>query len=488
MTTTLLGITLAAYILLLFGISRLAGKKADNQTFFIGNRQSPWPLVALSMVGASISGVTFVSVPGWVGTTGFTYMQMVLGYFAGYLVIAQILLPLYYKLNLISIYAYLEGRFGPQSYHTGSLLFMVSRLAGSAARLYLMAGVLQYTLFDSWGIPFAATIATTLGVIWLYTRRSGLRTVIFTDSIQTLIFVGCILVTFVLLSQKMNLGVWEAVRLISDSSHARMFEFSDWSSKQWFGKQFLAGAFITIVMTGLDQDMMQKNLSCRTLKESQKNMYWYGFAFIPVNLMFLALGALLYLYAAQTGLSLPAKADELYPAIATQGHLPAAVAVLFMLGLLAAALSSADSTLTALTTSFSIDILKVHQRTQDHAETLRKWVHLGFVLLTGLLIGVFKAIGQDTILNTIFVMAGYTYGPLLGLFAWGLFSKKPVNDRMVPWAAVLAPACTGIVDAWDTEWLGFALGYEALLLNGCFMILWLAAGNLLRHPASKSNH
>ncbi len=478
MNTLLIGTTIALYLVALFVTSWLTARRGDNSTFFIGNRQSPWYLVAIGMVGASISGVTFISVPGWVGATGFSYMQMAFGYFLGYIVIAHILLPLYYRLNLISIYEYLRQRFGTVSYRTGSILFMVSRLVGSAARLYLMVNVLQFVFFDSLNVPFYVTAILTLFVIWLYTHRSGVRTIIFTDSLQTIIFLSCVAVTFVVLAKDMGLSVREAINLISESRYAYLFEWNDWRSAGFFWKQFLSGAFITIVMTGLDQDMMQKNLSCRSLKDAQKNMYCYGFAFIPVNLLFLGLGALLYIFALSHNISLPAKADDLYPAIVTGGYLPPVVIVLFVLGLMAAALSSSDSTLTALTTAFSIDILNVEAMGKHQGEKVRRLTHVGFTVLTGVLIFIFFWLSQDSIIGTIFTLAGYTYGPLLGLYVVGLFTRLHVNERVVPWAAILAPVLTGVIDYYDVQWFGFKLGYEALLINGALMILFLVVPSL----------
>lgn len=473
MNTWLVGITILVYLLTLLLTSWLTARRGDNATFFIGNRQSPWYIVAIGMVGASISGVTFISVPGWVGTTGFGYMQMVLGYFLGYVVIAHLLLPLYYRLNLVSIYAYLGQRFGRVSYRTGSLLFMVSRLAGSSARLYLMVGVLQFVLFDALNIPFYLTTLLTLLVIWLYTHRSGVRTIIFTDTLQTLIFLTCVVVTFVVLANRMGHTVSSAIGLISNSHYAHVFEWGDWRSTGYFWKQFFSGAFITIVMTGLDQDMMQKNLSCRSLADARKNMYCYGFAFIPVNLLFLGLGALLLLFVQSNGISIPAKADNLFPSIVSGGYLPPVVVVLFVLGLMAAALSSADSTLAALTTAFSLDILDVDKMSKRHAEGARKITHIVFTIATGATIFVFHGLHQDSIIGTIFTMAGYTYGPLLGLYALGLFSRLQLNDRMVPFAAILAPALTAILDFYDTQWFGFQMGYEALLVNGFLMVVFL---------------
>lgn len=473
MNLFLIGATIAGYFSVLFLTSWLTARRGDNATFFIGNRQSPWYIVAVGMVGASISGVTFISVPGWVESTGFTYMQMVFGYFVGYVVVANVLLPLYYRLNLISIYSYLGQRFGAVSYRTGALLFIVSRLAGSSARLFLMVSVLQFVLFDALDIPFYLTTIVVLAVVWLYTRRSGLRTIIFTDTVQTIIFLLCVVVTFVVVSRAMNLSLAGVVRQIVQSSYFHWFEWTDWRASSFFWKQFLSGVFITIVMTGLDQDMMQKNLSCKSLRDAKKNMYSYGFAFIPVNILFLALGALMYLFAKSHSGSLDAHGDMLYPSIVTSGLLPPFVVVLFILGLLAAALSSADSTLTSLTTSFSLDILRLDKKSEQYAIRVRRAVHIGFTVLTGLLIFVFQYFGSKAVIDTIFIMAGYTYGPLLGLYALGLFTSVKLNDRLVPIAVILAPVISFVVDYYSVPWFGFKMGYEVLLLNGSLTVLLL---------------
>jgi Na+/proline symporter len=486
MNTTIIGITIIGYILILWVTSRLTSRRSDNSTFFTGNRQSPWYIVAIGMVGASISGVTFVSVPGWVKATGFTYMQMVFGYMIGYIVIANILLPLYYKMNLVSIYKYLESRFGPRSHKTGAAFFIISRLAGSSARLYLMVSVLQFVLFDSLGVPFYLTTILTLLVVWLYTNKAGIRTIIFTDTVQTILFVSCVAATIIVLAREMDLNLGQVMNTIANSQYSKMFEWTDWRSSGFFWKQIITGAFITIVMTGLDQDMMQKNLSCRSLPEAKKNMYWYGFAFIPVNLLFLSLGAMLYLFAATNSIELPAKADDLFPAIAAGGYLPPIVTILFILGLMAAALSSADSTLTALTTSFAIDILDIERMPKEKAEKLRRRIHIIFTIITGLLILVFFVLKQDTIISAIFTMAGYTYGPLLGLYFIGLFTKLKISDKVIPYAAISAPLVTGLIQYFDEELLGFRLGYEALLINAAITVILMISFN--KNENSEKNH
>jgi len=474
------GLLVALYFIVLMIISYFTGKKSDNKSFFVGNRQSPWYIVSIGMIGASLSGVTFISVPGWVNSTHFSYLQMVIGYFLGYLVIAHVLLPVYYKLNLTSIYTYLEERYGKFGYKTGAWLFLVSRTIGASARLYLMANVLQLSLFNALEIPFAVTVFITIALIWLYTFRGGIKTIIWTDTLQTLFLLSSVIITIIYIAKTMHLDTWGLIDMINHSELSKVFVFDDWNSKQNFFKQFVSGAFITIVMTGLDQDMMQKNLSCKNLQDAQKNMKWYGFAFIPTNILFLSLGALLYIFANQQGLSLPERSDDLFPMVVNSGKLPAIVGVFFIIGLVAAAYSSADSALTSLTTSFSVDILGT-----KHGENLTKnkrmIVHLAFSLVLMLTIILFRVFKADSIISTIFILAGYTYGPLLGLFAFGLFSKFKVKDQWIPLLALLAPVVTGILDYNSINWFGFSLGYEKLILNGFIMFIGLL---LIREKAT----
>ncbi len=458
---------IAGYFTLLILISLITGKKSDNDTFFRGNKQSPWYIVSIGMIGASLSGVTFISVPGWVGATGLSYMQMVMGYFLGYLVIAHILLPLYYRLNLTSIYTYLDGRFGFLSYKSGAILFLLSRTIGASARLYLMANVLQIAVFDAFKVPFEITVLITILLIWLYTFRGGIKTIIWTDTLQTLFMLLSVGITIIVICQTMDLSFTGMIGTITDSEYSKMFEFNDWSSKQHFIKQFITGAFITIVMTGLDQDMMQKNLTCRNLKDAQKNMYWYGFSFIPVNLLFLGLGALLFIFAANQGIALPERSDDLFPIIATGGYLPKIVGVFFMLGLVAAAYSSADSALTSLTTSFSVDILGVEKKDNRSARNTRIKVHIGFSILLAVVILLFRLFNNDSVISTVFNLAGYTYGPLLGLYAFGLFTKLKVRDAWVPLIAIISPVIIGILD------YNVSMGYEKLIYNGAITFIGL---------------
>ncbi|WP_430814073.1 sodium:solute symporter [Carboxylicivirga sp. RSCT41] len=467
MNPALTAVIIAGYFGVLILISFLTSKKADNNTFFRGNKQSPWYIVSIGMIGASLSGVTFISVPGWVGSTHLTYMQMVMGYFLGYLVIAHILLPLYYRLNLTSIYTYLDERFGFWSYKSGAILFLLSRTIGASARLYLMANVLQIAVFNAFNIPFEVTVLVTILLIWLYTFRGGIKTIIWTDTLQTLFMLLSVGITVVVITRTMNLSFTGMVNTIADSDLSRMFEFNDWSSKQHFIRQFFSGAFITIVMTGLDQDMMQKNLTCKNLKDAQKNMYWYGFSFMPVNLLFLCLGVLLFLFAANQGIAIPERSDDLFPIIATGGYLPKIVGIFFMLGLVAAAYSSADSALTSLTTSFSVDILGVEKKDDAAAKNTRFKVHIGFSILLAVVILLFRLFNNDSVISTVFNLAGYTYGPLLGLYAFGLFTKLKVKDRWVPLIAILSPVIIGIMD------YNLTMGYEKLILNGAITFLGL---------------
>lgn len=473
MTPLLTGLLVAAYFMILMVISHVTGRKSNNEDFFVGSRQSPWYIVSIGMIGASLSGVTFISVPGWVNATQFSYLQMVLGYFLGYLTIAHVLLPVYYRLNLTSIYTYLQGRFGNFSYKTGAWLFLVSRTIGASARLYLMANVLQISLFNALGIPFAVTVFITIALIWLYTFRGGIKTIIWTDTLQTVFMLTSVIITIAYIAKSMDLNAAGVVELIGKSELSKVFVFDDWSSKQHFVKQFFSGAFITIVMTGLDQDMMQKNLSCKNLKDAQKNMKWYGFAFVPTNVLFLSLGVLLYTFANQQGMTLPERSDDLFPMIVNSGALPAVVGVFFIIGLIAAAYSSADSALTSLTTSFAVDILGSSRNGRTLTKKTRIIIHLCISVVLMLVIILFRILKADSIISTIFTLAGYTYGPLLGMYAFGLFSKFQVRDRLVPAVALIAPIVTGILDFNTLNWFGFELGFEKLMLNGALMFVGL---------------
>lgn len=466
-------IIIALYFAVLLLISHFISKKhSDNEAFFLGNRKSPWFIVAIAMVGTSISGVTFVSVPGMVGKFDMTYMQMVFGFFFGYLVIAYLLLPLYYRLNLTTIYGYLEQRFGFYSYKTGASFFILSKIIGAAARLYLVAMILQALVFDQWNVPFYITVTGIILLIWGYTYRSGIKTIIWTDTLQTsCLILGVILIIWQL-ATKMDMGLVQVVDAISSSEHSRIFVFDDWASKQNFFKQFLSGVFITIVMTGLDQDMMQKNLTCKNLKDAQKNMVTYGFAFAPINFLFLSLGILLLLFASQSNIVLPLQSDQILPMLATE-YLGLPVLIFFTIGIIAAAFSSADSALTALTTSVCVDILNIKREDAVKAKRMRQKVHIAVSFAFLLVILLINYIQQENILDTIYKVASYTYGPLLGLFFFGLFTKIDIRDKYVPFICILAPVVSYIAESILLSVYDYRVGYEILLFNGLVTALGL---------------
>ena len=462
---------IVGYFSVLFTISYITSRSADNKTFFKANNSSPWYLVAFGMIGASLSGVTFISVPGWVEGANMSYFQMVLGYVVGYAVIGLVLLPLYYKLNLTSIYTYLQDRFGEYSYKTGASFFLLSRTIGAAFRLFLVANVLQIIVFDAYEIPFWVSVSITILLIWLYTFKGGIKTIVWTDTLQTLFMLIAVGVCISTISYEMQIN--NLFSYVVDSEFSKIFYFEDINAGNYFWKQFLAGAFIAVVMTGLDQDMMQKNLTCRNLKDAQKNMFWFTIVLVIVNFFFLALGVLLTDYAKQNGID--AHKDELFPIIATQGSLGLATALFFLLGLIAAAYSSADSALTSLTTSFSIDILEIDKnRDTEKQEKIRKKIHIifSFVLIATILI--FKYfIANESVIATIFKAAGYTYGPLLGLYAFGLFTSLKVKDKMVPLLCMIAPILTFIISHYSKEKLGFDFGFFVLVLNGFLTFIGL---------------
>ena len=472
--TTIL-LLIAGYFITLMLVSYFTGKGGSNEDFFKASKQSPWYLVAFGMIGASLSGVTFISVPGWVEASQFSYFQVVLGYTVGYAVIGLVLLPLYYKLNLTSIYAYLDSRFGNASYKTGASFFLLSRVVGASFRLYLVANVLQLLVFDSMNIPFWITVTITILLIWLYTFKSGIKTIVWTDTLQTLFMLVSLGVAIYFVSTDLGLSAGSIFNFIAESDMSQMFFFDDWKSKDFFFKQFISGAFIAIVMTGLDQDMMQKNLTCRTLKDAQKNMFWFTMVLTVVNFIFLALGVLLTIYARNKGIE--ASKDDLFPFIATQSGLGFGIAICFILGLIAAAYSSADSALTALTTSFSIDILNIEKKySASRQVAIRKKIHIAASLLLILVIIGFKyIIADESVIAKLFVFAGYTYGPLLGLYAFGLFTKWKVRDSLVPVIAVAAPILAYIISVLTQTYLDFEFGFFILILNGLLTFLGLVA-------------
>ncbi len=473
-------IIIAVYFAALIGISYFTSKDSDNEDFFVAGRQSPWYLVAFGMIGASLSGVTFISVPGWVDASQFSYMQMVLGYLFGYAFIAFVLMPMYYKLQLTSIYTYLEKRFGRVSYKTGAIFFLISRTIGAAFRLYLVAIVLQQFVMEPFGIPFPVTVLGTIFLIWVYTFKGGIKTIVWTDTLQTLSMLVAVVMTIFFISQKMELGIGDMVGMIQQSDYSQIFFFDDFfSDGKHFIKRFLAGVFIAIVMTGLDQDMMQKNLSCRTLVDAQKNMISFSIVLVFVNLLFLAMGALLFLYANSVGIEVPGKTDLLYPTIALQ-HLPPIAGIVFIIGLVAAAYSSADSALTSLTTSFCIDILDFEKKKEESDGSInselkqtRTFVHIGFSILLFFVIIIFWSINDDAVISQIFKVAGYTYGPLLGLYFFGFFTKQQVYDKWVWLICLMAPILSGILNWLAPILLGITFKFEILIINGLLTFIGL---------------
>ncbi|GFZ91399.1 sodium:solute symporter [Aquaticitalea lipolytica] len=470
---------IAVYFGILIFISYLTGKEDSNDSFFRANKSSPWFLVAFGMIGASLSGVTFISVPGDVGSGMFGYMQVVFGYLFGYFVIAFVLMPIYYKLNVTSIYEYLGDRFGIVSHKTGALFFFISRVLGSAFRLFLVASVLHEYVFKHWAFPFPLTVIISVALILLYTFRGGVKTVVWTDTIQTLLMLVALIVTIVLIYQQMGWGLGDFIGSDAIKKYDKIFFFDDILAKNHFLKQFLGGMFIAICMTGLDQDMMQKNLTCKSLKDAQKNMVTFSIVLVFVNFIFLLLGALLFVFAETKGISVPVidgvvKTDLLYPEIALHSDLGLSVAIFFILGLIAAAYSSADSALTALTTSFCIDFLNIEKRPEHTQKRTRKKVHIGMSVLMILVIICFYYVLNQSVISGILTVAGYTYGPLLGLFAFGILTKHKIKDKLVPYVAVASVLISYILANLPSEYLGgYKFGYELLIYNGIITFIGL---------------
>lgn len=454
-------LTILSYFGVLLLVSRLTAKQSTNDTFYRGNRQSPWYLVAFGMIGASISGVTFVSVPGMVNTIGMTYLQTCLGFVLGYVAVAFVLLPIYYHLNLTTIYSYLQQRLGTRSYKTGAWFFLLSKMSGAAVKFYVVCMILQRFVLDALGIPFVITVLVLVALIWLYTRRGGIKTLVWTDTFQTFCMFMALIFIIINVMSMLNLSVNEVVTTIVQDERSRVFVFDDWVSKQNFWKLFISGIFIVVVMTGLDQDMMQKNLTCKTLREAQKDMCTYGLAFVPANLLFLCLGVLLSMLAQQEGIALPSSGDELLPMFAATGKMGNMVVVLFTIGIVAASFSSADSALTALTTTYCVDI---KEKADD--ETLRHRVHAGMSVVFIIFILLFRTFNSTNLIDAIYILVSYTYGPLLGLFAFGLFTKYQVTDRWVPYFAILSPILCYALDVLAQQLWGYHFGYELLMLNG----------------------
>lgn len=482
MLPVIIVISIFGYFGLLMMIAWYTSRNANNEAYFLGNKSSPWYAVAFGMIGDSLSGVTFISLPGTVTSSQFSYMQLVLGYLVGYFIIARVLLPVYYRLNLTSIYSYLQGRFGDHSQKTGSFYFLISRIIGAALRLFLAAGVLHFFIFRD-SIPFVFTVAIIIALMLLYTYKGGIKTLVWTDTLQSgLLLLGVVLSITGIMSQ-LDIGVVDVISEVKESRFSQLF-FWDWKEKNYFFKQFLSGAFIAVVMTGLDQNMMQKNLSCRSLGDAQKNIYWFSIVLVVVNLFFVSLGAMLYMYAEKQGITLPVNpetgkiiTDQVFPSLALN-HLGVFAAVVFIVGLTAATFSSADSVLTTLTTSFCIDFLKVDDSgySEKRKTQIRHWVHIGFAIVLLLTIVLCEMVPKTSVLDAIFTVAAYTYGPLLGLFSFGLFTRISVKDKWVPVVSLLSVAICYVLRENSESWLnGYKFGYELLLLNGLltFIGLWI---------------
>ncbi|MBO9636865.1 sodium:solute symporter [Siphonobacter aquaeclarae] len=469
---------LIGYFAVLVAVSFYTSRGADTNAFFTANKQSPWYLVAFGMIGTSLSGVTFISVPGNVNTSQFTYFQVILGYLVGYFVIANVLMPMYYKMNLISIYTYLERRFGFWSYKTGAGFFLVSRTVGSAGRMFIAVQVLQLAIFDRFGIPFEATVVFAILLIWIYTFKGGVKTIIITDTLQTFFLVTAVFLTVFLIAKQLNLNFSELWTTVQSTSYSKIFVW-DWAPKNNFFKDFISGAFIAIVMTGLDQDLMQKNLTCKNIGEAKKNMLWFCVVLVIVNFAFLNLGALLLIYSQQMGIQLPAKSDDIYPMLALGNHFGIVAAITFLLGITAATYASSDSALTALTTSFCIDFLNIEKYAEKDRERIKTRVHIMFSVLFLLVIMLFRQLNSQAMIRTIFDLAGYTYGPLLGLYAVGLYTKWHVRDSYVPVVCLVSPLLTYLIVTNSEGLFGYTFGFEKLLLNGFITLVGLA---LLRQP------
>lgn len=480
MSPVLILTCIAGYFGLLLLIAWYTSRNSGSEAYFLGNKASPWYIVAFGMIGDSLSGVTFISVPGAVGGAQFSYFQLVLGYFVGYFVISYLLLPLYYRLNLTSIYSYLQQRFGNASQKTGSFFFLLSRTLGAAGRLFLAAGVLQIFVFNHFNVPFTLSVSIIIALMLVYTYRGGIKTLVWTDSFQSTFLLLGVILSIIAIASELNLDFSGIVTSVSESKYSQVF-FWDINEKSYFWKQFLGGAFIAIAMTGLDQNMMQKNLSCKSLGEAQKNINSFSFVVVIVNLFFLSLGALLYIYAANKGVAadiLAGKAptDELFPSLALN-HLGAFAGLAFIVGLTAATFSSADSVLTTLTTSFYIDFLKLDESkaSEKKKTSSRHIIHVGFAVLLLFVIILFDVLNADNaVINTILTVAGYTYGPLLGLFAFGLFTKMRVHDKLVPVVCVISPVLCYVISYNSVRWFGgYKFGHELLILNGIITFLGL---------------
>lgn len=472
MTPAAVILTVASYIVILFFVAWLSGRRAGNAAFFTGNRRTPWYMAAFAMIGAAMSGVTFISVPGSVAVDAFSYMQMVLGFTVGQFVIAFVLIPLFYRLKVVSLYEYLDERFGVASHRTGAWFFFVSKMLGAALRVYVVCAVMQLLVFDHYGLPLWSNAAVTMLLVWLYTHRGGVKSLIWTDTLKTFCLVASLVLSIVCIVRALGLSFGDTIQVVAASPYSRVFFFDDPSSDRYFWKMFFAGIFVLVAMTGLDQDMMQKNLSCATPRDSQKNILLTAFSQAGVIFLFLVLGVLLYTYMGREGLPMPEKSDQVFSLVAVNGGLPLFVGVLFIVGLISSTWSAAGSALTALTTSFTFDILGGLHRFDDRSLTrARRWVHVGMAVAMGVVILSFDLFGDDSVINLVYKVASYTYGPILGLFAFGMFTRSEVRDRWVPLVAVAAPVLSALFQYGALYWFGYRIGFELLIYNALFTVL-----------------
>ena len=472
MTPLIILISIIAYFVVLFTVSHLASRQTDNDGFFTGNRKAPWPIVAIATMGAAISGVTFISVPGMVAAKGYSYLQMVLGFIAGYWIIAFVLVPLFYRRNLISIYGYLGERFGLNSYRTGAWFFFISKMLGASVRFFVVCIVIQALVCDPWGIPFSVNVAVTVSLVWLYTFRGGVKSLIWTDTLKSLCLILSVALCIYFIADNLDMPVTGIADAIGSHHSSKIFFFEDPAAGTYFWKQFIAGIFMAIALNGLDQDMMQRNMSCPTPRDAQKNIVTTAVCQIFVILLFLVLGVLLYRYAETTGLALPAKSDQVFPLIAVGSGLPLVVGILFVIGMVSSTYSAAGASLTALTTSFTVDLLDGPKRFDDARLTrVRRRVHAATAVAMALLILAFGYCADDSVINLVFRVAGYTYGPILGMFVFGMATRRRIRDRWMPLVAVLAPVLSVAVQIAAREWWGYDIGFELLIYNAGFTIV-----------------
>ncbi len=471
MTPLLVIITIAAYFLVLFTVSQFAGRKADNAGFFIGNRKSKWYMVAFAMIGSTISGVTFMSVPGMVDPKGFSYMQMVLGFFVGQIIIAFVLIPLFYKINLFSIYEYLDKRFGMKSYKAGAWLFFISKMLGAAVRLFLVCLFLQMLVFGPLNLPFILNVIVTVSLVWLYTNQGGVKTLIWTDSLKTFCLITSVVLTIYFITKNMGLNFSGMVTTVTSSDLSKMFFFDNPKEGTFFWKQFLAGIFTMIATTGLDQDFMQRNLSCKNPRDSQKNILTSGAIQLIINILFLMLGVLLYTFIDSKGIARPEKSDKLFPMIATGGSLPFIVGILFIIGLISSAYAAAGSALTALTTSFTVDVLGIKNKTEEEVNKTRKKVHILMAVVMGVVIFVFNILNKTSVVDAAYILASYTYGPILGLFAFGIIMKHSIRDKYIPFVVVFSPVLSFVIQHFTAKIWDYHFSYELIIMNAFITFL-----------------